>query len=169
MVDKVSHKIFKKKDVFFSHMKKENSPEKPHLKRATKTLPTSKRKALLSYPVRTESPDVKWFERDGLIVVEYPKNFTRFEKWLHKKLGGPTTIKRPLDKIGSDIWLLCDGKHTLLEICNIIGEKYKEEIEPVFRRVPAFISQLMLLGLIIPKTKEELDREKARIVDEIEL
>ena len=132
-------------------------------------LSPSKRRALLSYPVWNDSGEVKWFERDGLIVVEFPKNFSRFERWLHKKLGGPTTIRRPLDKVGSEMWRLCDGNHTLLEICNIIGEKYTEEVEPVHKTVPTFISQLFMLGLVIPKTKEELKREKAVLVEEVEL
>ena len=132
-------------------------------------LSPSKRRALLAYPVWNDSGEVKWSERDGLIVVEFPKNFSRFERWLHKKLGGPTMIKRPLDKIGSDMWRLCDGNHTLLEICNIIGKKYTEEVEPVHKTVPTFISQLFMLGLVIPKTKEELGREKAELVEEVEL
>ena len=132
-------------------------------------LSPSKRRALLSYPVWNDSGEVKWSERDGLIVVEFPKNFSRFEKWLHRKIGGPTTIRRPLDKVGSEMWRLCDGKHTLLEICEIIGEKYTEEVEPVHKTVPTFISQLFMLGLVIPKTKEELEREKAVLVEEVEL
>jgi len=150
---------------------REDEPQEStdHIQEKLDQLPASKRRALLSYPVWNDSGTVKWSERDGLIVVEFPKNFSRFERWLHRRIGGPTTIKRPLDKIGSDMWRLCDGKHTLLEICNIIGERYKEEVEPVTKTVPTFISQLFMLGLVIPKTKEELEREKAEVVEEVEL
>ena len=144
------------------------SPE-GSLQKKLDELSPSKRKALLSYPMWNDSKEVKWVEKDGIVVVEYPKNFSRFEKWMHGKIGGPSTIKRPLDKIGSDMWRLCDGKHTLLDICRVMSGKYKEEIEPVFKRVPTFISQLFMLGLVIPRTREEMEREKAEIVEEVEL
>ena len=58
------------------------------------------------YPVRAE---VDTYKRDGLIVLEYPKDFNRVERFMHRFLGGPTTIKRPRDEVGSLLWEMSDG------------------------------------------------------------
>lgn len=100
---------------------------------------------LMVYPVRNP---VKW-EREGeRIVLIYKKDFTKFEKSLHKRLGGPDHIRRPLDKHGSKIWELCDGKHTLKEICDEMDALFREDIEPVLDRVWKFLEILLKLNLI---------------------
>ncbi len=146
-------------------------PEKSvdHVMEKLEELSESKRRTLLAYPSWNKKGGVTWVEREGRVVVEYPKNFSKFEKWVHSKIGGPATLKRPLDELGSDIWRLCDGEHTLLEICAIMSKKYREKVEPVTRVVPAFISQLFMLGLVIPMTQEDMVREKAELVEEVEL
>ncbi|HDD59488.1 MAG: PqqD family protein [Thermoplasmata archaeon] len=97
------------------------------------------------YPVRMP---VKWYYRGERVVLEYPKNFTRFERFLHRYLGGPTTIKRPLDEVGSSIWILCDGEHSLAEIIYLVGERFKERVEPADKVVDSFIEILLKLNLI---------------------
>lgn len=102
-------------------------------------------KFLLIYPTRN---NVKWKERDGLVILEYPKNFSNFEGWLHKRIGGPNNIRRPMDELGSKIWLMCDGKHTLQDICTELDEQYHEEVEPVLDRVWKFLEILLKQNLI---------------------
>lgn len=97
------------------------------------------------YPVRMP---VKWFWREDRVVLEYPKNFTRFERFLHRYLGGPTTIKRPLDDVGTAIWVLCDGEHSMAEIIYIIAERFKEKVEPADKVVNSFMEVLLKLNLI---------------------
>ena len=71
-----------------------------------------KMKMLLSViPKRNE--EVKWVEEEGLVVLIYPKNFTRFERFLHKHVGGPKDIRRLLDDKGTFIWKMCDGDHNV--------------------------------------------------------
>ena len=112
----------------------------------------------LSYPVRNEL--VKWEKRDdGMAVLTYRKNLSRFERWLQRHIGGPLDIKRPLDAPGTRIWELCDRQHTLLEICRIIDEEFKEEMDPVFDKVRRFLEQLLILNLIVLKTQEEIAEE----------
>ena len=105
-----------------------------------------KMKKLLSvYPVRHP---VKWVVEDEKIILIYPKNFSKFEIWLHNRIGGPDKIRRPLDEVGSKIWLMCDGKHTIEYICSELHEQYKEEIEPVLERVWKFVELLLKHNLI---------------------
>lgn len=101
--------------------------------------------ALSLVPVKA---DVKWEEANGLAVIFIKKNFSRFEKFLHRLVGGPETVRIPLDKYGTEVWALCDGKRTVKQICDAMWEKYKEEMEGVEKRVPQFIAMLRGKGLI---------------------
>ena len=114
---------------------------------------------LYSYPTKSELVD---WEKDenGMVILTYRKNLGRFEEWLQKKIGGPLDIKRPLDAPGSRIWLLSDGKHNIMEICKLIEEEFKEEMDPVFSKVRRFYEQLLILNLIILKSPEEMKEEQ---------
>ncbi len=99
---------------------------------------------------------------EDIVVVTYKKNFGRFEKWLHSKIGGPPDIRCPLDEVGSEIWLLCDGKHSILEICRIMDEKHHENIEPVTKRIWGFLEILHGRGLITFGVFEDFKKESNR-------
>ncbi len=117
-----------------------------------------KMQRLLSlYPVRGR---VKWEDDDGQVVLIYPKNFTKFEEWLHKKISGPDMIRRPLDEIGSKIWLMCDGKHDISSICTELDDQYHEDVEPVLDRVVKFLETLLSLNLVRLSTKREYRKKK---------
>lgn len=106
------------------------------------------------YAVPKRMP-VKW-ERDGKeIIITFKKDFTRFERWLQKKIGGPEDIRLRLDEKGARVWELCDGKHTLKEICDMLHEEFKEDIEPVFPRTSKFIEMLLQRNLITLEAKYE--------------
>jgi hypothetical protein len=111
-------------------------------------------RSFLSYP--TPNPVVRYEEGDdGLVTLIYKKNFGRFEKWLHSKIGGPEDLRRPLDEQGSKMWKLMDGEHTILDICVIMDKEYKEEMAPVLKKVRLFLERLLILNLIILKLPEE--------------
>ena len=110
-----------------------------------------KTRMLLSIvPKRNEAVECE--EKEGLAILIYPKNFTRFEKFLHKRLGGPDNIRRPLDDKGTFIWKMCDGNHNVHEICQDSHSKFKEDIEPVMKRVWGFLEKLLELHLITIET-----------------
>jgi len=114
-------------------------------------IPQGKRRVLISFPVRTEHKDLKWYrnKKDGLYIVKMRKNFTRFERSLRKIAGGPEWLRMPLDAPGSRIWELCDGKHTIVEIAKIMHNEFKEELEPVLPRVIKFLELLLKRNLIV--------------------
>ncbi len=101
--------------------------------------------ALSLVPVRA---DIKWENSNGLTVIFLKKNFSKFEKILHRIFGGPDTVRVPLDKYGTEVWALCDGKNTVKQICETMWGKYKEEMEGVEKRIPQFIGILRARGLI---------------------
>ena len=92
---------------------------------------------------------LKWEKNpDGRVVITHPKNFKRWERRLMKWVGGSPILKRKLDRPGSDIWVLCDGKHTVADICTELDKKYREEIEPVLTRVVGFLEILLSRNLV---------------------
>ncbi len=88
-------------------------------------------------------------EDEGTVVLIYKKNFTRFERWLHKLIGGPEYIRRPLDRPGTTIWDLCDGEHTILDIVNEVEELYREDVAPALPRVAKFVQMLRERNLVL--------------------
>ncbi len=117
-----------------------------------------KMKMLLTcIPKRNE--DVEWEEEDGKVVLIYPKNFTRFERFLHRRIGGPDNIRRPLDDKGTMIWMMCDGNYNVDDICKVLYQEFREDIEPVIKRVWGFLEILLKLNLI-SVDKSEKDKEE---------
>lgn len=91
---------------------------------------------------------VNWSLENNRVVIVVKKHFTRLEKFLQKYLKGPEEVRVPLDEIGSDIWLLCDSKHTIKDICKELSEKYKEVIEPAAPRITKFLTMLLRRNFI---------------------
>jgi hypothetical protein len=118
------------------------------------------KRILTIYPVRNR---VKCEEEDDKIILIYPKDFSGVENWLHKRIGGPDVIKRPLDEVGSKIWRMCDGKHTVNDICSELDEIYHEDIEPVLDRVSKFLEILIRSNLIRFSTKRVFPK-KLRVI-----
>lgn len=87
-------------------------------------------------------------EENGTITVLIP----RFKGFIGSRLLQPR-LKYPymtleLDSLGTDTWLLADGKHNVKQICNLLKEKYAEKIEPAEERVTKFLSGLYMQKLI---------------------
>lgn len=122
------------------------------------------RMLLTVIPIRNE--EVKWEEENGRVVLIYPKNFSRLERFLHRHLGGPKNIRRPLDDKGTFIWKMCNGKHNVHEICNGSYKEFKEDIEPVVKRVWGFLEILLKLNLItieVPEEEKKQEEDKGEI------
>jgi hypothetical protein len=117
---------------------------------------------LKTYPKRNR---VKWIHEKERIVLIYPKDFSKLESWLHQRIGGPSSIRRPLDEIGSKIWLMSDGKHTVMDICTVLDEEYREDIEPVLDRVTKFLEVLLRSNLIRLSSKK-MGPKKLRVIKE---
>lgn len=133
----------------------EESPKTPM---KFKGLPEQKKRLINSYPVRN---DVKWEKEGDFVVITYIKNFGRFEGWIHRRIGGAKEIRRPLDEKGTIIWDMCDGEHTIFDICTKMDQLYKEDMEPVLKRVLGFIQILLSRGLLrLVEKNEQRKKEK---------
>jgi hypothetical protein len=117
------------------------------------------------YPVRAQ---VRTEEKDGKVVLVYPKDFSRFERKLHAFIGGPTDIRRPLDDVGSMLWRMSDGQTDLLSIYIAEQEAFRERVEPVDRVVGGLLETMLKLGLMSLEYRDEggspIEREASRII-----
>lgn len=80
--------------------------------------------------------------KTGLVIVTHPKAFSRVEARLARALRGSPTINRQLDEFGSQIWLLCDGAHTVEEIARTLDKRFHERFEPALPLTLKFIKVL---------------------------
>lgn len=103
------------------------------------------------YPVRA---DVEWEYRGGVIVLKYPKDFNSFERFLRRFLGGPGEIRRPLDEVGTLLWEMSDGEHSLLEIYLKQQDRFHERVEPVDKVVGGLLEMLLKLHLMALEYRE---------------
>lgn len=115
------------------------------------------------FPVRSE---VHWFRRGDIVVLQYPKDLNSFERMLKRFLGGPEDIKRPLDEVGTMLWLMSDGDHSLLDIYLAEQERFKERVEPVDKVVGRLLETMLALGLMRLRSAKGpgKDRRKAKMV-----
>lgn len=138
------------------------SKKSPKTPMKFKELSESKKRMLKVYPIRT---CVKWEKEGKIVVITYKKDFGRFEGWIHRRIGGPSEIKRPFDEKGTKIWEMCDGKHTIFDICTEMDRKYKEDIEPVLKRVLGFLEILLFRGLLRLEERDDKEREEKEKTD----
>ena len=110
-----------------------------------------KKELLLKKPVRNPDESIKWKLENGIIIITYPKNFGKIEKWLHDRIGGPEEVRRPLDRYTSYIWKLCDGENSIFDIINEFDNQFGEEVAPAIDRVQLFLEKLLELRLITLK------------------
>ena len=114
-------------------------------------VPARFRRILAAVPVRNED-FLKWeMDGKGLVTITHAKDLKQWERWLMKRLGGSPILKRKLDEPASDIWVLCDGEHSVADICTALDRKYKERIEPVLTRVVQFLETLLARNLVLLK------------------
>lgn len=117
-----------------------------------------------------------------LVTLRISKNFRRFEGLMAKILRAPKELRRPLDRMNSTLWELCDGSRTFTRICTEMNHLFKEEIAPVIARTAVALSLFqqhnLLLILnepldgrwsvgpgIIPENQELADLEEDSIYD----
>ncbi|MCX5752099.1 MAG: PqqD family protein [Candidatus Krumholzibacteria bacterium] len=90
-------------------------------------------------PRRTAEHEI---DEEHLVTVLMPRFRNRFmQRWLVPRYRSPH-IKIKLDEIGSEVWLLCDGRRNVGEIAVLMREKFNERIEPCNDRLARFFKQL---------------------------
>ncbi|UCE36243.1 MAG: PqqD family protein [Thermoplasmata archaeon] len=76
----------------------------------------------------------EWEEKET-VSVKVPRFRSRLGQRFCSLIKKEPTYSVNLDKYGSFVWKLCDGKRTVREIGKALLNEYGEEVDPVYERV----------------------------------
>ncbi len=139
-----------------SNLKKIFGKKKPE-----KTLP--REKFLKLKPVR--NPYLKWSKSEkGEITIMLELKQTKKTGFLSKLFSLPkeVTKKVALDEVGSFVWEMCDGQHTVEEIIEELAERYKmmrQETEVALMTYFQQLTRRKFIGVLIPEVKKKEGEE----------
>ncbi|MCD1293849.1 PqqD family protein [Methanocella sp. CWC-04] len=106
------------------------------------------KKLLLSKPKR--DPDIEWDKMNSDVVKLYvPYKKTHVLKVLSKFVDIPDERMFRFNPLGSLVWELCDGTHTVQEIKDIIIKRSKGNEKDIEKRLFKFINKLIKNELVI--------------------
>jgi len=112
---------------------------------------------LKSKPVR--NPELEWQRYpSGEVAVVIKGEAKGFTKIAAKMAKVEPKKKILLDKVGSFVWDLCDGEHTVEDIIKELMRKYKlhrREAEASLLLYLQMLSKRALIGFILPPPKKE--------------
>ncbi len=99
------------------------------------------------WPVR--NPALKtYFSEDGLVTFELPRR----KDWMGKLLGFlfsvPESKPVQLDEVGTFVWNLCDGDHTVGDIVAALTAEYKLNRREAEVSLTQYLQQLAKRGII---------------------
>lgn len=104
-------------------------------------------------PQRPEKFDFTVGE-DGIVTLNI-ENKGIFNKVAQKLLKKPKISYVHLDKMGSFIWPLMDGKMNITEIGKLVEEEFGEEAHPLYERLAKYFQILDSYGFVEWVKKEE--------------
>ena len=84
-----------------------------------------------------------------IVVLRIEKRFNRFERWLARWFRAPREVRRPLDRMNSMLWELCDGSRTFLDVCRVLNDVFAEDVAPVVSRTAMALAQLQRNNLLL--------------------
>lgn len=97
---------------------------------------------------------------DNIVTLLAPRFRSRFLPEFLKSRLKRKKFKVDLDKIGSFVWLRCDGTRTAGQIADEMAVRFGKEAEPVAERLGIFFGQLEKLRYIRFSNIEECHRKK---------
>ena len=111
----------------------------------------SRRQALEYRPVKSGQISELRLE-SGEVVIEYPLSVRPWIAAVAKRLGGSQnrkqTKKLQLDAMGTSVWDLIDGQHTVRRMINIFAQTHRLEKREAEVSVTQFIRELGKRGLL---------------------
>ena len=85
---------------------------------------------------------------ENLVVLLFPRFKNKYLQRIFVFRNKSPFIKINLDNFGSAFWEECDGKRDVHKIGISLKEKFGDSIEPVYKRLQVFITQLRKNGFI---------------------
>ncbi|NLO05265.1 MAG: PqqD family protein [candidate division WS1 bacterium] len=123
--------------------------------------PLSREQAFEARPVR--NPRLKWrLNDDENAEVIVPRRKDVFGRVMGFLFFVPESRPIVLDEVGSRVWELCDGEHTVDEMIRVLSNEYKlgrREVEVSLTEYLRTLGKRGMVGFLVPK--EFLDEEDA--------
>ncbi|MBI3910517.1 MAG: PqqD family protein [Armatimonadetes bacterium] len=111
----------------------------------------SKQEVLSAVPVRNER--VHWDLNDeGEVVLHIPRRQDRLGRILNRIFAAPEHRRLVLDELGSQVWQLCDGEHSVEMIIRSLARTHKLSRREVELSLSVYLKQLaqrQLVGLVL--------------------
>ncbi len=113
----------------------------------------SRDQAMRALPVR--NPGLKWVANDeGYAAVTLPRRNDLTGKALAWMFFVPESKPVILDEVGTFVWKLCDGEHSLSEIATLLCKEYKEgrkEMETSLVEYMKLLGKRGMIAFVVPK------------------
>jgi hypothetical protein len=115
----------------------------------------SRQDALRVYPTR--NPNLQWeLDSEGVVSA----TLTRPRDLRNRVVGGflmlPESKQLKLDEVGTFVWNLCDGEHTVADIVGEMAEQYKLSRREVEVSLTEFLRMLAKRGMIVVAVPQDL-------------
>ena len=104
-------------------------------------------------PIRSPFVNIRE-EREEELLIELDISELKKRKLINKLIPTPNYKKILLDKLGMDVFLLCDGKHRIKDIIKEFQKEYQltpTETEVSIKKYLMILTEKNLIGYIIPK------------------
>jgi len=128
--------------------------------------------ALQVYPVR--NPSLEWeLDEEGLVRAKLVRSQDLKTRVVAGLLSLPDARGLKLDEVGSFVWSLCDGEHTLGDIVETMMEKYKlgwREVEVSLNDFMRTLGKRGMIAVAVPQeVAESMDPQVAKALGLSEL
>jgi len=117
----------------------------------------TREQAMQAWPVRNPALQVSEGE-EGLVTIELPRR----KDWMGGVLGFlfsvPQSKPVQLDEVGSFVWGLCDGDHTVSDIVGALVNEYKlnrREVEVSLTQYLQTLAKRGMVGFAVPREVAE--------------
>lgn len=101
------------------------------------------------------APELTWSTDDNGIIVLEVENTGIFNHIAQKLFKKPKYTKVHMEKYGSFLWPLINGKRTVMELADLQKAKFGEEVEPLYPRVVKYMQIMESYRFIrLKKTSE---------------
>jgi len=124
-------------------------------------LPLTREQAFEARPVR--NPALKWRVNDeDFVEVIVPRRKDLFGRAMGFLFFVPESRPIILDEVGTRVWHLCDGEHTVQDIVRALSADYKlqrREVEASLTEYLRTLGKKGMIGFLVPK--EALEDEDA--------
>jgi hypothetical protein len=122
--------------------------------------PLSREQSLGSVPLRNAAVEAERTD-DGEVRLAVPRRDACWVRVLARVLYVPKSRRVTLDELGSYVWDLCDGQHSVRQIIHALSERYRLHRKEAEVSVVAYLRLLTkrdLIGIAVLREAEPLPR-----------